>query len=159
MSLCTFVRNLVPLLLANFTSIFTPSWNTRLWNVCSVNWLTLALSLVQFSIYLSKWHMMQMFCACLRYDGSGSSRLTLRNIAFQTAVYFICHLKVTELEGYKCYFYYSSRNSKEPCSVVIFQMPCILLQIGESLKHFSLDVTCTGKPRNGGKETRSFTSY
>jgi hypothetical protein len=41
--------------------------------------------------------MMQMFSVCLRYDGSGSSRLTLRSIAFQIAVYFICHLKVTKL--------------------------------------------------------------
>uniref|UniRef100_A0A453LU62 Uncharacterized protein n=2 Tax=Aegilops tauschii subsp. strangulata TaxID=200361 RepID=A0A453LU62_AEGTS len=40
------------------------------------------------------WHMMQMFCVCLRYDGLGSSHLTLRSIVFRTAVNYNCHLKI-----------------------------------------------------------------
>ena len=43
--------------------------------------------------------------------------------------------------------------------VVKCQMPCILLQIGGSLKEFSPDVTCTRKPQNGGKGTGSCISY
>uniref|UniRef100_A0A0A9GE47 Uncharacterized protein n=1 Tax=Arundo donax TaxID=35708 RepID=A0A0A9GE47_ARUDO len=38
--------------------------------------------------------MMQTCCVCLIYGGLGSSHLILRIIAFQTAAYFVCHLKI-----------------------------------------------------------------
>ncbi|XP_008643456.1 meiotic recombination protein SPO11 isoform X5 [Zea mays] len=42
----------------------------------------------------SNWHMMQTCCVSLIYGGLEFSHLILKNIAFQTAAYFVCHLKI-----------------------------------------------------------------